>query len=92
MYFSGIDAPDQRNVISELVALSTDMVLNQVRRVDFRKLPYQHLMGEDSNTIEEEYRQKIHMIKLERRASWRCHSNRYRNFLASGPTNATIRN
>ena len=69
MYFSGIDAPDQRNVISELVALSTDMVLNQARRVDFGKLPYQHLMGEDSNTIEGEYRQMIHMIKLERRAS-----------------------
>lgn len=53
--------PDQRNVFSELVALSPDVVLNQVRGVDFGKLPYQHLMGEDSNKIEEEYRQMIHI-------------------------------
>ena len=69
MYFSGRDAPDQTNVISELVALSTDTVLNQVPRVDFGKLSYQHLMGEGSNTIEEEYRLMIYMIQLERRAS-----------------------
>ena len=53
--------PDQRNVFSELVALSPDVILNQIRRVDFGKLPYQHLMGEDSNKIEEEYRQMIHI-------------------------------
>lgn len=70
MYFSGRDAPDQTNVISELVALSTDTVLNQVPRVDFGKLSYQQLMGEGSNTIEEEYRLMIYMIQLERRASW----------------------
>ena len=53
--------PDQTNVFSELVALSPDVILNQIRRVDFGKLPYQHLMGEDSNKIEEEYRQMIHI-------------------------------
>ena len=37
------------------------MVLNQDRRVEFGKLLYQHLMGEHSNTIEEEYRKMIHM-------------------------------
>ena len=40
--------PDQRTVFSELVVLSPEVILSQIRRVNFGKLPYQYVMGRNT--------------------------------------------
>ena len=53
--------PDQKNVFVGLTALCPDVILSQTRRVDFQQLPFMHLMEANFDTIENEYRQLIHV-------------------------------
>lgn len=53
--------PEQKNVFMGLAALGPDVVLNQIQRCKFVNLPFQYLLSENFQVIEDQYRQVIHI-------------------------------
>ena len=51
--------PDQKNVFLSLTSLGPGCVLSQTRRSTFANLPFQHLLRENVNELDEQYRQVI---------------------------------
>ncbi|XP_076802430.1 uncharacterized protein LOC143446600 [Clavelina lepadiformis] len=56
--------PEARNLFKDLINYSPAIILNQVSRPIFSKLPFLHLAGEYQTIIEEQYRKKVNYRKL----------------------------